>query len=178
MWSSPIVVVPPAAEPISIDEAKSFLRVDGDDLDMEVGRYAAGARASIESTTSTRMMPQTVVVMADKFADLARLPIGPVTKVVSVSYLDAGRSEQLLAPGTYELFGAGLEKGIRTAKNVTWPTIANVAGAVTVQLEVGYPDGEIPGDVVLALYGALRAKAEGTAADYDDLIYNHRIWLI
>ena len=50
------VATPPAVEPISLDEAKDHLRIDGDVEDALLGRLIKAARQRIEQTTSRAMI--------------------------------------------------------------------------------------------------------------------------
>lgn len=180
MWSAPVVVTPAASEPISLDEAKEFLRVEADEtaFDTEIGLHIAGARGQVEAVTGTRMFEQVLELKADSFADLSHLPVGPVIDVVSVTYIDTAGAEQTIASTDYELFGAMLEQGIRPVVNGSWPTPIGRTGAVTVQLTAGYgaTQAELPGQVVLAMLLQIRALFDDTSFDIAPWLVNHRIW--
>jgi uncharacterized phiE125 gp8 family phage protein len=176
MWQSPVTITPPAAEPITLEQAKQFVRVDGSDLDLEISSYIKGACAHVQTLTSTRLATQTVEVTADSFADLAVLPIGPVQSVSQIHYVNDAGAEQLLEATTYELSGAGLEQGIRPVSGTRWPGYGN--RAVRVQLVVGYaPEAAaLPSDITLALLLSVRALFDDKKPDVDCWLVNHRIY--
>lgn len=181
MWQSPVIVTPPAAEPVTLDQAKEFLRVDdGDDtFDTEIGLSIAGARNHIEAVTGTRLISQVVDLRADAFQDLALFKVGPVGAIDEITYVDRDGATHTLAADGYELTGAGLERGVRPAASTRWPIASTAGGAITVRASIGYgDDGDtVPGAVRLAILLKLRALFEGDAADIDYLLVNDRIWL-
>lgn len=176
MWQSPVTVTPPAAEPISLEQAKQYLRIDEADagFDIEFAFHVAGARDRVETITNTRLIDQTVDLRGDSFADLARLPIGPITSVVSVTYRNQ-EGEQTLGPDDVELAGAGLDQSIAPVSG-TWPASS---GPVMVRAIVGYgADGSaMPPSVKIAMLQQVRALFEGSNADIETWLVNHRIWL-
>lgn len=181
MWQSPVIVTPPAAEPVTLDQAKEFLRVDDadDTFDTEIGLQLAGARNHIESVTGTRLISQVIDVQADNFEDLALIKVGPIVTIDEITYLDRNGAEHTLAAEAYELTGAGLERGARPAPSKRWPVASTAGGAITVRVTVGYgDDGDaIPQAVRLAILLKLRALFEDSSADIDYLLVNDRIWL-
>ena len=55
----------PAAEPVSLAEAKDYLRIGGDGEDGLVGSMIAGARARIEALANVAMITRTLRVTMD-----------------------------------------------------------------------------------------------------------------
>lgn len=178
MLGSPVTITPPAAELITTAQAKSFLRIDGDDLDFEVGMMTNAAITDLEAITSVRLLDQTVEMSADCFADLAHLRIGPVTEIASIKYRDVNNGEQTVAAELYELVGAPLEQGVRLIEG-SWPTTRSGRAPITIRLDVGYgaDAADVPDALKFAAFALLRGKAEGASVDISALIANHRIWL-
>jgi uncharacterized phiE125 gp8 family phage protein len=189
-WAAPITVAAPTAEPVSIEEAKEFLSigVDETDFDALLGSFVTAAREQLEAVTGTRLAEQVLELRADSFADLARLPIGPARGVTSIAYDDANGVQQVVAPADYELFGAGLEQGVRPAFGKTWPAGALRAGAVRVTATIGYEQLPKPlWAALLLMTGDLFANRETVTSSastkipmsmqVDALITNYRIWL-
>lgn len=189
MWSAPVTITEPVSEPVTLAEAKEFVRVLANDFDVQLGGFITAARQQIEFETGTRLLPQVVELQADNWSDLALLSIGPVSEIVSIKYSDGDGAEQTLDPSGYELAGAGLWKAIRPAINATWPAARPVQGAIRVQMNVGYDP--LPKPVWLAvqlMVGDLFAFREtlvtGTIAtklplsmSVENCLVNHRIWL-
>ncbi|HMO74571.1 MAG TPA: hypothetical protein PKD99_02285 [Sphingopyxis sp.] len=190
-WSAATLVTPPAQPAVSLAAAKQFLRIDAetDDFDAQLTSFAAAAVEQVEAMCSIRLAPQTIEIRADEWSDLLRLPIGPVTAIVTVHYQDRAGGEQLLDAEACELFGAGLETGIRLALGFGWPNdVRPVNGAIRVRLNVGYE--VLPGPVwaaVLYHVGDLFAFRETAVAGggamkvpmstaVAALLANYRIW--
>lgn len=185
MWSAATLVAPPATPAVTLDEAKEFVRADGDASDAQLTAFVDVAIEQIEAICSVRLAPQTVELFADRWEDLARLPIGPTTAIVSLHYRDAAGAEQLLDADQYELTGSGLAVGIRPAPGTSWP----IARTIRVQLTAGYTVTPRPlWAAALYMIGDLYAFREtavvGTGAaqipmstTVSAMIANYRIWL-
>lgn len=178
MLSAAVVTVRPVQSPLLLTDAKSFLRVDGSALDMDVELSVASAIGDLQDMTSTFLIEQTVEIQADTFDDLAHLDVGPVTAIEAIRYRDSAGDEQLLDPSTYELVGVRLDRGIYRAAGTTLPAMRRGKGAITVALKVGYgrTATDIPPPLRWALLAMARAKFEGLPVDVAPLIVNHRIW--
>lgn len=192
MWSAPVTVAPPDSEPLTLAIVKEFLAIEADETlhDAKLGRFIAAARSQAEAITGTFMVPQTVLVTASDWSDLARLPIGPVTGLVSIEWQDVAGTLQSVTVEDYELTGAGLQRGI-------WPTLGNFfpsglrrcEDAIRVTLEVGYD--ELPAALETAMLimvadqfaqresfvtGTIATKVP-TSMQVENLLANYRIWL-
>ena len=178
MWSAAASEVAATAEPVSLWEVKEFCRLEiGDStFDTELAALIAGQRDDVERITGTRLVTQTVKLTAISFADLARLPIGPVQSLVALTWRDRAGTANVIDIADVELFGGGLEAGLRPAPGKAWP-----AGAldVTVTLVVGYGNepAEIPGALQILLLRAIRAHFDGQPIELEPQLTNHRIWL-
>lgn len=181
MWASPITVAAPAVEPVDLASAKEFLRIDADDtsFDVELASTIAGVRSEIERISSTRLITQTVELIADSFADLAHLPIGPAQSIVSIEYQDAVGAPQAIAPADVELTGACLEQGMCPVAGKTWPSGAVRARSIRITIAVGYGDDRaaVPEDLIITLLRGIRAMFDDYAIDLAPMLTNHRIWL-
>ncbi|EPR09876.1 hypothetical protein M527_07040 [Sphingobium indicum IP26] len=177
MLSAPIVITPPTADVIDLEEVKLFLRYDGTELDGEIADHVRAAVAEIERTTATRLADQVVEVRCDRFADLSHLQVGPVSAIVSIAYEDPGGVATTLAADAYELVGAGLEMGVRPAFGYSWPATRAAAGVIAVRLQVGYAADALPATLKLALKMLVRSKFDGTPFDLFEATVNDRIWL-
>lgn len=176
MLSAPILLEGPTEDVVDLAATRLFLRIDGTALDGEIGDLVAAVVSDIERMTSTRLADQVVELRADRFADLARLSIGPVMDVIEIRYQDATGVENSIASDVYETIGAGLDMGIRASAGNAWPTARPVAGAITVQLRVGY-GADLPASIAMAIKMEVRARFDGTPFNLFDAIVNDRIWL-
>lgn len=80
------LVTPPALEPVTIAEARAFLRLSTDSEDEILGRLIATARELVEAETGLALINQTWRLRVDRWPRSARLAIYkyPVKSVVSV----------------------------------------------------------------------------------------------
>ena len=126
---SPVLVTAPTAQPITLDEAKLHLRVDGDDEDTLIDALIAAAAGHLDGYTGILgrcLMPQTWSQEYEIATGDLVLPLGPVSSVVSVT---GGFTE-------YRLLKDGRGFFLRLNDGSNWPseavTVVFVAGAVDV----------------------------------------------
>src|ERR1700712_1240967 len=89
---SAILLTAPAAEPWSVAEAKSFLRVEHDDDDAIIGSLISAARCHVEALTRRALITQTWRVVLDQWPDDGRIKvrIGPLRSVIAARVYDFG----------------------------------------------------------------------------------------
>ena len=99
----------PAEEPVSLAEAKAFLRVDGTAEDGLVATLVAAARVHVESVTARALLQQSWRLVLDAWPPgrMLRLPVGPATALLAVRVFDDDDDEHELS-----LDGFGLQAGI------------------------------------------------------------------
>lgn len=81
----------PAAEPVTLAEAKAFLRVDDSAEDAFITTLITAARLHVEGTTGRALIAQTWRVSLDDWPANreVQLPIGPMVSLTSVTVFDA-----------------------------------------------------------------------------------------
>jgi uncharacterized phiE125 gp8 family phage protein len=72
-----LLLTAPAVEPVSLDEAKAFLRVETSDDDDVIAALIAGARLHVEAQTRRALVTQAWRLSADAWPADGRLPIVP-----------------------------------------------------------------------------------------------------
>lgn len=126
-------------EPVTLEEAKSFLRVDVSDDDTQIGSLITAARGYAEHYAQCSFAAQTWELGLNTFPFLAiELQNPPVTDVVSIKYTDAAGVEQTLSESAYTLDDYGLTARIWPIDDV-WPvtSIADIPNAVRVRYTAG-----------------------------------------
>jgi uncharacterized phiE125 gp8 family phage protein len=89
------VLVAPAAEPLALADAKSYLRIAYDGEDALVAGLIAAARARIEELAGVAMISRTLRVMLHRWPSGAlerrsvRLPVRPADELVAVRVFNA-----------------------------------------------------------------------------------------
>lgn len=135
------LIIAPAAEPISVDEAKLHLRVDGTDDDLLIAALITAAREQAEHRTGRALVNQNWELALDDFpAGEIELPKVPASSIVSVKYLNAGGNEQTIAGANYGLDNYGLRHWVIPADGYSWPDTNGGANNVKVQFVAGYGD--------------------------------------
>ena len=103
------VVTPAASEPITLTEAKNFLRVDGSDDDALITALISAAREMCEQYTRRILVTTTIDEYFDGFPnyknavskDIIYLSRGPVQSITSLKYVDEIGSEETVASSYY-----------------------------------------------------------------------------
>ncbi len=194
MHKSVEITVAPASEPVSLTEAKSWLRVDTADEDTLIARIISAARIWCEKITGLATVNQTVAVRWDAFEPVLKLPRWPVLSVSSIEYVDTAGVTQTLAASDYYTDIYSRPARIVPAYGVEWPDTLEQINAVKVTLVVGPepasssdapPDFDIS-DVKLAMQQlighwfihreAIGVDAGPVAMAVESLLYNNRIW--
>lgn len=80
-----ILLSGPAAEPVTLSDAKHFLRVEHDDDDDLIAALIAGSRIHIEAQTRRAMITQTWRLTRDAWPESGRLAVLPVPLVTLVA---------------------------------------------------------------------------------------------
>ena len=93
----------PTSEPITLEEAKAQLRVDGTDEDSLILRLISVAREKQEQETGRVLMLQTVKAYWDKWpaSNCLDLPLYPAASVTLVEYVDEYGATQTWASSNY-----------------------------------------------------------------------------
>lgn len=81
------IVTPPLAEPLSLDEAKAWLRLDGGSEDALVSALVVAARGAVELACGRLLLAQGWRWRLDAWppGGAMRIPVSPVTAVTAVS---------------------------------------------------------------------------------------------
>lgn len=137
MQGNVVVRVGPAAEPVSLAEAKAHCRCDGSDEDVLITALIATARAYAESATSRAMVTQTLRSTFSRWHDMMDLK-APLRKVTAVTYLDSSGALQTLPSTDYVFDLAELPGCITKAYAATWPSIYEHPAAAAIDFIAGY----------------------------------------
>jgi hypothetical protein len=179
------LVTGPTIEPVSVDEAKDWLRFDGSSFDGPLLTAIRAARSELDGSTGRlgrALLTQTWELALPRTpCRRLQLPLPPTQSVVSVKYLDALGVQQTLSSSTYRLIPSGTEPAIlEPIEGREWPaewgwsglssgpddgySLYRAADAFTVRFICGWPTPEaVPESLrawILARAGAMLAQPE------------------
>ena len=141
------VIAGPALEPLTLEEAKRFLRITSDAEDADVQALVAAARKRIERGTELALITQTVEVKLDCFwGGRLELPMPPLQSVESITYLDVNGVEQTLDPAVYRVSTHRRPGQVWLASGESWPATKSEGEVVTITLLAGI--GDTPEDLL------------------------------
>ena len=163
------LITAPAAEPITLAEAKLHLRVSGNSEDTLITTLIGAARRMCEARTDRALITQTWEATLDAWPDDAgavELARPPVQSVTQVQYVPSGATAlTTLAGSAYTLDAISDSRAGWLLPVTSWPTTADLANAVRVQFVAGYGAAgtAVPEDLrawLLLAIGTLYANRE------------------
>lgn len=168
-WLEPETTAAPAAEPVTLAEAKVQCRIDVDDAEnaAPLAGYVAAARRHIEETRGLRLVEQTVKLRAWGLDESCfRLPLAPISAITGVTYLDAAGDEQALDAALYVTALYGLSPTVALKVGKAWPGHLCQLGAVTFTCTAGYAALACPEPIkqaILLIVGEWNLNREAAA---------------
>ena len=92
----------PSIEPIDIDQAKLFLKIEADDEDDLIEALIAAARMNVERYLNRSLMPQTRTLTITEATNVCSFQlVNPLIDVVSVKTVDEAGIETTLSESSY-----------------------------------------------------------------------------
>lgn len=144
-----VLIAGPAAEPITLADAKDHLRVCDDSEDDLVTAYIVAAREYVETVTGRKLITQTWEQRLECFPhhpQAIAFDLFPVRTIVSVKYTDADGAEQTMDSADYLLRIGRLPQVVEPVYNSNWPSVAR---DVVIRVTVG--DAAAPAAAVHAI---------------------------
>lgn len=145
------LLTPPATEPVSLEQAKAWLRVDTPDEDELIAGLIVAARGVIEQQARKCLLAQSWRITLDHWPDdgVIRLPLAPVMAVDAIRVKTSATGETLLASTGYRLDAARGLVLITAAP----PLPAVMIGGIEIDVTCGYgaTATDVPGPLRLAM---------------------------
>jgi uncharacterized phiE125 gp8 family phage protein len=142
------LITPPAALPVTLGEAKAYIRVDGDFEDAGISAMIAAAVNMLDGRggiLGRALEPQTWELALDRFpAREIRLPLGPVASVTSVAFTDPEGGAGTVSASNFEVDnGEAFGGWIVPHSGFAWPATMDLINAVRVRFVAGLgaPEG-------------------------------------
>jgi uncharacterized phiE125 gp8 family phage protein len=135
------VITPPTTEPMTLTEAKQYLRVDGTADDALITSLIKQAREWCEDYQGKKYITQTLELVLDSFpsGDIEFKACSPVQSVTTIKYTDKDSVETTLADTEYILDNDSFVNKVVLGYNKQWPTaILKPVNAVRIRFVAGY----------------------------------------
>jgi len=136
---TPKIIIGPTAEPVTLDEVKLALSIDGTGRDTRITKLIKAAREQAEFVMERAIMTQTLEVAIDAFPRCEiEIPYPKLLSIVSVKYDDTAGAEQTLAANLYRIDNYKQPGYVFPANGTSWPSTLAGANAVRVRYTAGY----------------------------------------
>ena len=171
------VVTPPAAEPVTLAEAKAWLRIDGTAEDTIITSLISEAREIAETYTRRAFITRTLKLTLDAWprragqepwwdgvremalselsqatiATAVPLPFAPLNEITSVKTFDSDDTESVMSPADYQEDTAGSRLCLK--RNASWPSNLRPHAGIEIEYIAGY--GEAGSNVPFTLRRAI-----------------------
>ncbi|HRN88676.1 head-tail connector protein [Hyphomicrobium sp.] len=141
----------PAVEPVSVSEAKTHLRIDGNAEDILIASLIVTSRLHVEAALGLALISQEWRLTLDKWPEprwskggAVRLPLRPVRGIDEVRVRGADGTPDVLPPERYLLDQDALTPRL-VPHGGGWPVPGLPTGGIEIDFEAGM--GEGPADV-------------------------------
>lgn len=139
------VTVDPVEEPITLNELKAHLRIDGTDEDQLLGIYLTAARQQCEHEARRAFVTQTLKLQLEAWPhdDRIALPRPPLQSVTSIVYTDVNGNTSAVSTSDYIVDTNGEPGHIYLAHGKTWPSTTLRPGpSIAITYIAGYGEPE------------------------------------
>lgn len=152
------ITVPATVEPLTLDEARTHLRVEayGSPLEHPDDTYISScitvAREFCEQYLERALAQQTIEMALDNFPDQSiELPLAPTNSITSVKYYDTSDVEQTVLTTVYSLDDYSEPNWLTLKVNQRWPVTNQGANNVKILMTVGYLPANVPTPIKAAM---------------------------
>lgn len=136
MPSTPILLSTAGAEPLSVSEARDWLRIE-ESQDTGVAGLIMAARLWFEAATDRQWRLATYALKLPYFTWEIEIPLPPLVSVVSVQYLDMNNTTQTVASSKYNVVTSRVPAVISPVFGQVWPATYVHPEAVTITYTAG-----------------------------------------
>ncbi len=162
-----IVITPPATEPLTLEEAKLYGRIDFDDTDYDVASIIRHAREYCEEYQRKKYITQTLEMVLDSFPSVDYVEFttcSPVQSITSVKYYGADGTEYTIDSNDYDVDTDSFVNKMYLKYGKRWPTITlQPYNGVRIRFVAGYGAASyVPESVKRAMVAHMKLQ-------YDDL---------
>lgn len=136
------LITAPATTPVSIAEARTFLKIDGAAENSTVEALIAAATGLYDGEygiLGRALVSQTWELVLDEFpANEIEIPLPPLISITSVKYDDVNGVEQTVDPANYYVDTVSTPGWIVPVSSFSWPSTLDAINTVRVRFVAGY----------------------------------------
>jgi uncharacterized phiE125 gp8 family phage protein len=138
---SSILLSGPAVEPLTLDEAKAYLRVEHDDDDPVITALIAGARIHVETQTRRALITQTWRLIRNNWPADGRLHVlpAPLQAIVAARVYEADGTTVAIDTQAF-VFDKAAAPALVAFAPWSLPIPDRVVGGIEIDVRVGYGD--------------------------------------
>lgn len=167
-----VTIEEPAIEPVSLEEAKLYSRVDLDDDDELIELFITASRKHVEQYCNIALITQTKAVFYDS-RDLCLstpdilLPFGPVQSIESFDSMDNTNTSTVFPSDNYYLSGGRIALGY----GYYWPSDVRSIDSYRIEAVVGFGDApeDVPAPLKQAILRLVAHSYQNREAVYDSV---------
>jgi len=138
-----VQTIAPDNEPLSLDDAKTFMHILEDDEDELITSMTVGAREYAENYTNRQFEIATYELITDRLFQGLTIPKSPVTEIVSVEYMDSDGVYQTLSTDDYYSY---VDYGATKLEFSSFPSYKDDKRAIKITFKAGYTT--VPSSIV------------------------------
>jgi len=178
------LITPPTEEPVTLDEVKTQLRVDGTEDDILIESLITAAREQCEHILKRSILPQTwELVLAAFPCEKIKLLYPSIISITNIKYIDATTANEVtLSSGQYVLDKDAEPGLVYPVTGASWPNTLCLTNAVRIRYQAGYADVEsVPASIKnwikLAVSEMYNCGCDSLPENFmDALLDRYRIW--
>ena len=138
------VVTEPTWEPVTLDEAKLFARVDINDDDALITALIVAARHEAEVECHRTISQKTMAIKLPRFCTIFNLALPPIISVSSIKYYDTSNDLQTVSTDDYQSYVHKDGGVIMLKEGASWPSsVYDRPDAVIVTYVAGYASASV-----------------------------------
>lgn len=145
----------PAIEPVTLSEAKNFLRLDSTEDDVLISSLITAARIYIETTIGKILITESWSYFIDKWpkSNTVYLPLNPIQEIEEVRFYSDEETYQIIPPADYSIDIISNHPRLKFKGAQQAPISSQALNQIEVRFIAGYGDNlsDIPADLKQAL---------------------------
>jgi uncharacterized phiE125 gp8 family phage protein len=159
------VITQPLIEPVTVDEVKTFARIDTTEEDTLIEKFIETVRRSTESYLGRALIQQVIRIIMDFWpGNVVKLPRPPLISVNKVVTLDEEGGETLYSADNYYLMTTATPGKLVIKRGVTSPiNTTRDYGGFLIESKHGY--GTVPSDVPSSIRDGIKLWVATLYAD-------------